>query len=104
MKPSDYMDQMQQVTLDVISLRMQRMFSDQEMYFARENGNVRAYMDDRLRALVIDIEVKLASKQFKDESDSKEVVFTYKVDADWWQSLRARWAPRWWLRKYPVKT
>jgi hypothetical protein len=104
MRPSDYMDQMQKVTLDVISMRMQRMFSDREMYFAQENGNVRAYMDDRLRSLVIDIEVKLASRQFKDESDSKEVVFTYKVDADWWQSFRARWSPRWWLRKHPVKT
>ena len=23
--------------------------------------------------------------------------------ADWWQAFRARWFPRWWLRKFPVK-
>ena len=23
--------------------------------------------------------------------------------ADWWQALRERWFPKWWLRRYPVR-
>ena len=23
--------------------------------------------------------------------------------ADWWQAVRARWCPRWWLAKHPVR-
>lgn len=26
-----------------------------------------------------------------------------KWPADWWQAFRARWFPRWWLRRYPVR-
>lgn len=22
---------------------------------------------------------------------------------DWWQAVRQRWAPRWWIRRHPVK-
>lgn len=24
------------------------------------------------------------------------------VPADWWQAVRERWCPRWWLRRWPV--
>lgn len=27
-----------------------------------------------------------------------------EVPADWWQHLRQRWCPRWWLRRRPVRT
>ena len=26
-----------------------------------------------------------------------------RVPADWWQAVRERWAPPWWLRWYPVR-
>ena len=25
------------------------------------------------------------------------------VPRDWWQAARERWAPKWWLRRHPVK-
>ena len=26
-----------------------------------------------------------------------------RYPADWWQAVRARWLPRWWLRRFPVR-
>lgn len=26
-----------------------------------------------------------------------------KVPLDWWQAVRQRWAPTWWLRRWPVR-
>lgn len=28
---------------------------------------------------------------------------TAKWPADWWQAVRERWAPAWWLKRHPVK-
>ena len=27
-----------------------------------------------------------------------------QIPADWWQAVRERWAPAWWLRRHPVIT
>ena len=27
----------------------------------------------------------------------------YEHPDDWWQAFRARWFPKWWLKRYPVK-
>lgn len=29
---------------------------------------------------------------------------TERVPADWWQGVRERWCPGWWLRRWPVRT
>ena len=26
------------------------------------------------------------------------------IPADWWQGVRERWLPAWWLKRYPVQT
>jgi hypothetical protein len=28
---------------------------------------------------------------------------TFTVPVDWWQAFRARWLPKWWLRRHPVQ-
>lgn len=34
-----------------------------------------------------------------------EIIEQYvEAPADWWQAVRERWAPGWWLKRYPVKT
>ena len=32
-----------------------------------------------------------------------ERVETVSVPADWWQGVRERWLPTWWLRKHPIE-
>lgn len=32
-----------------------------------------------------------------------DVLESERVPVDWWQSMRQRWAPRWWLARHPVR-
>jgi hypothetical protein len=32
----------------------------------------------------------------------KETIKTFVYPVDWWQAVRQRWAPKWWLKRYPV--
>jgi hypothetical protein len=33
----------------------------------------------------------------------ERITVNLRWPADWWQALKARWFPRWWLARWPVK-
>jgi len=33
----------------------------------------------------------------------ERIVIHKRWPADWWQAVRERWFPRWWLRRHPVR-
>lgn len=45
------------------------------------------------RGLIYQLSVGLAARK------ADAVV---EAPADWWQAVRARWCPAWWLKRYPV--
>ena len=46
-----------------------------------------------------DVAVRVIQEVYGEKVGAKEV----KYPADWWQAFKARWAPRWWLDRWPVK-
>lgn len=94
---------MSQINLDVINMVCEESFSDHGLFFCAESVRVRTFFDAQLRAMIAQIAFKLISRKFKDVEQTGTLIFRCKVDADWWQSFRARWAPRWWLKRHPVK-
>lgn len=49
----------------------------------------------RLEGLAIEIQSRICGEQVGQ--------ITLRAPADWWQHFKERWAPRWWLRRWPVR-
>lgn len=62
---------------------------------------VRVHADFMAETLITSLKLSLLGRKVREES-KVEVVDT--VPADWWQALRARWFPAWWLARWPVQT
>lgn len=58
---------------------------------------VDAYADIAADALVCFLQATLAGKRISDD------VVEAKYPDGWWQAVRERWAPAWWLRRWPVR-
>jgi hypothetical protein len=82
------------VSAEVIRLRG-RAFIDQRTLDS--HVAVTSFMDHTVGRMVVDMEVKLAALGAESVDVEREWA------ADWWQAVRARWAPAWWLRRHPVR-
>lgn len=57
-------------------------------------SDVEAFLTDRITFRLI---VAFVGRTVEEHTDDVE-----EVPADWWQAVRERWAPRWWLERHPV--
>lgn len=57
--------------------------------------DVTARIDDTANYMVARLEVTLLGREVER--------VTAQWPADWWQAVRERWAPAWWLKRHPVK-
>ncbi len=68
-----------------------------EAKFVSSNLDLKTYVDDQARYLVMSLESLVMGRKME-RIDVEEY-----WPADWWQAVRERWLPEWWLDKYPVK-
>jgi hypothetical protein len=66
-----------------------------DLGFFEHNLDVEIFQDEAARRLVAELTLRVASKKF----DSRTVIYP----ANWWESFKKRWAPSWFLKRYPVR-
>ncbi len=54
-----------------------------------------SYYDMMMRAQLIRL------RRYVLEQEAEKLVCAYPTD--WWQAVRQRWAPAWWLKRHPVR-
>lgn len=67
--------------------------------FFRNHLEATAVIEDGARRLVMQLHSQILSKTVREE----EGTVLFRCPADWWQAVRERWAPKWWLRRHPVR-
>jgi hypothetical protein len=85
---------LKQVVLEKVKLSIHAHFP----CFGNGNYDVR-FLERDMDELVMRLSFYLAGK--KEETNVTNVVH---VPANWWQGLRERWLPKFWLCRWPVKT
>jgi hypothetical protein len=68
----------------------------------RNTARLNAYYDYFLKGLVVDLTAWLVRSNEKHSTISKDMVI--KVPLNWWEMLKRDHLPRWFVRRYPVKT
>lgn len=90
-------------------MNMERIITEEEVvellqYFVdvylsefamRASVSTEMLVTDALGGMAIAIRQKVFGRKLKE--------ITCEWPADWWQAFRARWFPRWWLRRWPVR-
>jgi hypothetical protein len=61
-------------------------------------SDLRVGLSWEAKALVL----RLAAGVYKDVVARDTAELSVSVPAGWWQAFRQRWAPAWWLRRWPV--
>ena len=59
------------------------------------DADVRLTWPPNMDALIM----KMRAFVLGEEGDKIEISYP----EDWWQAVRERWLPKWWIKKYPVK-
>jgi hypothetical protein len=54
-----------------------------------------AYLPMEMDAFVLQMSTKIWAQEV--------ATYRYEWPHDWWQAVRQRWLPAWWLAKHPVK-
>ncbi len=54
-----------------------------------------AYWEHEVEGMIVGIRAHVLAKEIGHER--------YRWPADWWQALKDRWAPRWFLKRWPVE-
>lgn len=90
--------QLRRIVLEKLRISIEQAISLRDMNFARNHAEMSAQIDDFARALIIRLATYLLAGPEEVRVDVEE-----KWPADWWQAFRERWAPRWWLRRWPVR-
>lgn len=62
---------------------------------ASEMMDMQAHYDVVMRATLVRI------NRWVLEQEAERILCSYP--ADWWQAVRQRWAPKWWLKRHPVQ-
>lgn len=81
----------ERVALEVKKFAMRQQFDPTAMI---RNTDVRWFHEGAARRMVSQIITRVASKKY----ETKTVSFP----ADWWQAVKRRFGPRWFLKRYPV--
>ena len=61
----------------------------------REAVSIESYIEPMTQKMVVSVIARVAMERL--------AVETVTYPEDWWQAFRARWAPRWWLKRRPVR-
>ena len=93
-----------QQVVDILTYRAQQALSMDQLRFCANNSEIAIYVEERMRRLIADVSVKLLGKRWDDIMSEQTIETVVKVDADWWQAFKARWFPKWLLKRYPAKT
>ncbi len=89
--------EIERVTLDLLRVAAQRQIGLNKLAFLRNNLEIYARVDDCNRRLVIELMSHVLA------GPTQTVTLTLAVPADWWQAVRERFLPKWWLRRWPVR-
>lgn len=86
-------------TMNVV--RLQKMVAE---VYAKIDLAMLNLVDHEVQAQIIQGEYQMALLSLSayvwgEELETK----TFKYPVNWWQAVRARWLPQWWLKKHPVK-
>jgi hypothetical protein len=95
--PTDHL-QYEHVALETVRFHLQKMLSMRDLAV---RVDAHAAMDHTIRAMVFDLEAVLIGKKYQMDTVTASACVT--VPADWWQALRERWFPKFWLRRWPVR-
>jgi hypothetical protein len=85
-----------QVALDKIKVHVAKELS-LDMTFVSQHAAVSVVMNEMARSLTFHLQSCVLGKS------GGRVDVDRKWPADWWQAVRERWAPKWWLKRHPVK-
>ena len=93
----DDADLLERVAVDVIMIALRQ---SAERHRLAALGSAEVHVRRMGDALVAELTARLLGKR----RTEKEITARESVPADWWQALRQRWLPTWWLRRWPVRT
>ena len=83
------------INVEMVRLRIQSLLPDYAMI--NSHVNVLQHSDEVGRGLMIGMEMRIAT--LADQRIDVEASWP----EDWWEAVRERWFPSWYLAKYPVK-
>ena len=81
-----------EIVMDRVLFAIQRRIPK---VMARDAVNLDTYLDHMTEEMVYSLRYEVLGVHL----DERVV----RYPADWWQALRARWLPMWWLRRRPVR-
>jgi len=88
-----------QIVLERMKLYLRREVDLESIAGVRDSAKFYAHLDEYTRRLVLEMRAYVLAG----EKVTEETSTTLTWPADWWQAFRARWFPRWWLRRWPVR-
>jgi hypothetical protein len=84
--------EIQQYVLPVLKLTAQRALDESQIQFANL-GSIEQYTHHVAKELIFSLTARVANKDLG----------SFQHPKDWWQAVKERWAPKWFLKKYPVE-
>jgi hypothetical protein len=89
--------QFQRIVLEKLRIAFQMHLG--QMEFVRNHLELSAYVDEVARRMVLQVQSYILAM----EKECERVAVTVTVPRDWWEAVRERWIPKWWLKRWPVK-
>ncbi len=90
----------QEHVIEAIRLKVHNHVNVRELGWAlRENTQVSAWVDNLNQRLVTELVAHIAHK--REEKQGGQVTVRYPTG--WWEFFKLQYAPKWWLRRWPVK-
>lgn len=91
-------DMIREVSFEKLKVAVQVNYSLKELAFLRNHAEVETRIDQHSQRLVIQLTSFVLAKRREDLTES------VYYPADWWQAFKARWFPRWALKRWPTRT
>lgn len=88
----------QRFDAQIAHVSLSEHIAEVELAYAKDNLEVRSLMDERMRRLLLILDMHLQAGD-RQQLDYTEV----KYPADWVQAFKQRWFPGWLLQRYPVR-
>ena len=94
-----------EIRIEKLRIGIQKAISHHVMRLLESEGpDLQVFVDQMAHAVVCDIRgfvLKMAEQKELKRTKTAEQSVIYP--RDWWQAFRQRWAPKWWLDRYPVQ-
>ncbi len=85
----------QQVMVEKVHVTCQEVLSEE--LFIANHVDLQAACDHVAHVMVLRLQSSVLGKQHG------KIDVERQWPADWWQAVRERWFPRWWLKRWPVR-